>query len=109
MERLTQDQVKSKKDMNRMKGKVDQIFKTIIAIAREEELQQVVVVRNVVHVFPSASQPALINLLYGVPHRFYHQPVLPRPLNQWSAFIPQPKPRNQAHNQNQAQARPRVT
>lgn len=40
MKHLAQDQVRMKKDMDLMKGKVDQILKTVITIEREEGLQQ---------------------------------------------------------------------
>lgn len=60
-----------KKDMDPMKGKVEQILKNVTTMEREEGLQQNTAVRNVIHVFPSASQPTLINSLYGVHLGFY--------------------------------------
>lgn len=60
-----------KKNMDHMKGKVDQILKTITTMGKEEGVQQDAAVRNIIFVFPSVSQPALINLVYGVPPRYY--------------------------------------
>lgn len=54
-----------------MKGKADYILKTIMTMEREEGIQQDVAVQNANFVFPSAPQPTLINLLYGVPPGYY--------------------------------------
>lgn len=71
MEHLEQDQARMKKDVNLMNGKADHILKSVIAMEREEGLQQGTTVRNVILVFPYTSQPTLINPMYGVPHRYY--------------------------------------
>lgn len=52
---MTRDQVEMEKDMDRIKGKVNQIMNTITNMKRDEGLQQDTAVRNVILVFPSAS------------------------------------------------------
>lgn len=71
MECLAQDQIKMKKDMDCMKGKVDQILKTVTTMAKYEWIQQDATIRNVIPMFHFASQPILINRLYGVPLGYY--------------------------------------
>lgn len=67
-------------DMKVMKGKIDKMLEVVTVMERKEEkLRQSATTRNVIPIFPPASQPALINLIHGVPPRYYPKHVLPRP------------------------------
>lgn len=109
MERLEQSQVETRGDMNVMKGEMNQMLEVVTDMVRiEEELRQGVVIRNVIPIFPSALQSALINPLHDGPPRYYRQPMFPRLKKHQSSPIPQPRQWNQAQNWNYAQTRPGV-
>lgn len=66
---IQEEQDSIREEMNAIKGKLDQIMETILALAiREEELRNDVATRNQLPIQGSTSRPAVPNsVIYGLP------------------------------------------